>query len=371
LGGRQWRARPQLGQSLAQMPQWLAELWGHRRLTGRRRTAFRGLLGLTEGPQCVLPGACACGRRRTVVRSDLLVAAPRHGGGRAGLTPLLLLGGLKTLALPLTLGEPRVERLERCGRNGVEKGLDDAGRNRGPVEMGTSGFGKRALHTHADVPRAGTGRHAHAVPTAATGRAPLQAGGARAGRSLPLVPLVGRALGLLMPARLLGQVWCPTHRGGRAILQDALPLAHWAVHHWRRPLSRGVAPGFACAPPINDSAGRGWGGEDGANRRFRGLTPADVAGAEVPAMASREEEVMLLAGAQHPVACAYVLKLGADERNHMLSLLVGICDDPVLRAAHQPGRQPLHLLPAVHFTQPARIEALPHQIVFCLRHSPL
>src|SRR5262249_52832383 len=50
LGVRQLLARPQLGKSLAQMQQLLAELWGHRRLTGLMRKAFRGLLGLPEGP---------------------------------------------------------------------------------------------------------------------------------------------------------------------------------------------------------------------------------------------------------------------------------------------------------------------------------
>jgi hypothetical protein len=69
------------------------------------RKAFRGLLGLPEGPQCVLPRAFEFGRRQTVVRVDVLVAASGQGGVIAGLAHLLLMVGLKTLALPLALGE--------------------------------------------------------------------------------------------------------------------------------------------------------------------------------------------------------------------------------------------------------------------------
>jgi len=41
---------------------------------------------------------------------------------------------------------------------------------------------------------------------------------------------------------------------------------------------------------------------DFASSIFGGLAPADVAGAEVPAMASRQEDIVLLAVLQHPVA---------------------------------------------------------------------
>src|SRR2546421_4111066 len=57
LGVTELLARPQLRQSLAQVQQLLAEFWGQRRLTGLMRKAFRGLFGLTEGPEGVFPGA--------------------------------------------------------------------------------------------------------------------------------------------------------------------------------------------------------------------------------------------------------------------------------------------------------------------------
>ena len=90
---------------MKRVQQWRAALWGNRRLTGLMRKAFRGLLGLTEGPQCVLPRAFEFGRRQPVVRIDMLGAAPGQGGVIAGLTHLLLMVGFKTLALPLALGE--------------------------------------------------------------------------------------------------------------------------------------------------------------------------------------------------------------------------------------------------------------------------
>src|SRR6266851_4240030 len=80
LGMTQLRARPQRRQPLAQVEELLAALWGQRWLTGLMRKAFRGLLGLPEGPQCVLPGAFEFGRRQTVVWIDVLVAAPGQGG---------------------------------------------------------------------------------------------------------------------------------------------------------------------------------------------------------------------------------------------------------------------------------------------------
>src|SRR6266571_3811178 len=146
--------------------------------------------------------------------------------------------GLKTLALPLALGEHRVSRLELCGRNGVEKGLDDEGFNRGSVAMGTPGFGERAFHTHADGTRVGTVRHAHAVPTEAARRESLQEGGALARRPAPAAHLVGRALGIFTQARLRGQVLRPTDIGWINILEDALPLVHLAVDHRGGPLPR-------------------------------------------------------------------------------------------------------------------------------------
>src|SRR2546428_10389690 len=105
LGMTQLRARPQRRQPLAQGQQLRAALWGQRRLTGLMRKAFSGLLGLTERPQFVLPGAFEFGRRQTVVWIDVLIAAPGQGGVIAGLAHLLLMVRLKTLALPLALGE--------------------------------------------------------------------------------------------------------------------------------------------------------------------------------------------------------------------------------------------------------------------------
>jgi len=117
-------------------------------------------------------------------------------------------------------------------------GLDDEGFNRRPVEMGTPGFGERAFHTHADVTRVGTVRHAHAVPTEAASREPLQEGGALARRPAPLAHLVGIALGIFTQARLIGQILRPTNIGWIDILEDALPRVHLAVHHWGCPLPR-------------------------------------------------------------------------------------------------------------------------------------
>ena len=103
LGVAQLLARPQRRQPLAQVQQLLAEFWGQCRLTGLMRKAFRGLLGLTEGPQCVLPGAFECGCSQPVVWIDVLVAAPSQGSVIAGLTYLLLMVRFKTVTLTLAL----------------------------------------------------------------------------------------------------------------------------------------------------------------------------------------------------------------------------------------------------------------------------
>jgi hypothetical protein len=78
------------------------------------------------------------------------------------------------LPLLLALRQYLVQRLKLGRGNGLEKGLDDEGLDRAPVEMGTLGLREHPLHARADVARVGTIRHAHAVPTAATGREPLQ-----------------------------------------------------------------------------------------------------------------------------------------------------------------------------------------------------
>jgi len=53
----------------------------------------------------------------------------------------------------------------------------------------------------------------------------------------------------------------------------------------------------------------------------------------------------------------------------MLNLLVRIFDDPLIRQSHQSGRQALHILTPLHFTQAPRVETLPHQRAFRLRHG--
>src|SRR6516165_11269461 len=154
--------------------------------------------------------------------------------------------------------------------------------------MGTPGFGERALHTHADVTRAGTVRYTHAVPTQATRRESLEEGGALARRPRPPAHLVGIALGILTQARLIGQILRPTNIGWIDIVEDALPLVHLAVHHGGCPLPRCLTPWLTRTPTIDEGAGIGGVRQDSANRRFGGLTPSDVTGAEVSPMASGE-----------------------------------------------------------------------------------
>jgi len=59
---------------------------------------------------------------------------------------------------------------------------------------------------------------------------------------------------------------------------------------------------------------------------------------------------MLLAVAQDPIAGPEFLKLAQHELNHLLDLLVGIFDDAGIRSTHQARGEPLHILPALHFT---------------------
>ena len=59
---------------------------------------LRRLRRLTQRPEPVIPLAFEFGRRQTVRRIDVLVAAPGLGGGKAGVTHLLLMVGFKPLA---------------------------------------------------------------------------------------------------------------------------------------------------------------------------------------------------------------------------------------------------------------------------------
>ena len=99
-------ARPQRRQSLAQVQQLLAEAPG---LPSAHRAHAQSVprpLRPDGGPAVCLPTRVrARSRRQTVVRIDVLVAASGQGGVIAGLTHLLLMVGLKTLALLLALGE--------------------------------------------------------------------------------------------------------------------------------------------------------------------------------------------------------------------------------------------------------------------------
>src|SRR5215510_5937973 len=97
------RARPQIGEALTQVQQWLAGLWRQRRLTRLMGEALCRLLSLTQSAQSVIPRALEFGRREAVGRVDVFVAAPGQGGGEAGLTDLLLMVSFKPLALTLTL----------------------------------------------------------------------------------------------------------------------------------------------------------------------------------------------------------------------------------------------------------------------------
>jgi hypothetical protein len=83
----------------------MAEFGRQRRLVGLMGEALRRFLRLTKSPESVIPLAFECGRRKTVRRIDVFVAAPGQGGSKAGVTPLLLLVGFQSLALPLALSQ--------------------------------------------------------------------------------------------------------------------------------------------------------------------------------------------------------------------------------------------------------------------------
>jgi len=55
----------------------------------------------------------------------------------------------------------------------------------------------------------------------------------------------------------------------------------------------------------------------------------------------------------------------------MLNLVVWVFQNAFIREAHQSGGQTLHILPALHFAQTSRVEALAHQIEFRFRHRAL
>jgi len=105
----------------------MAEVGRQRRLIGLMGEALRRFLSLTKSPESVIPLAFEFGRRKTVRRIDVFVAAPGQGGGKAGVTHLLLLVGFQSLALPLALRQHLVSGLEPRGRHGVEKGLHHEG----------------------------------------------------------------------------------------------------------------------------------------------------------------------------------------------------------------------------------------------------
>ena len=121
------RAQPQIGEALAQVQQLMAEFGRQRRLVGLMGEALRRFLSLTKSPESIIPLAFEFGRRKTVRWIDVFVAAPGQGGGKAGVTHLLLMVGFQSLALPLVLSQHLVSALELRGRHGVEKGLHHEG----------------------------------------------------------------------------------------------------------------------------------------------------------------------------------------------------------------------------------------------------
>src|SRR5215831_18630071 len=171
-------ARPEGGKMLAEVEQLLADCWRQRRLTGLLGKTLRSLLSLPEGAEFVIPCAFEFGSCQTVGWIDLLVAAPGQRDAEARLTHLLLMIRGQTLALPLALRHDLVQRLQLRGRDGLEKGLDHERLDRGPIEMGTPRFGEGAVHTRAEVARAGTIGHMHPMPAAAAGGKSLQQGSA-------------------------------------------------------------------------------------------------------------------------------------------------------------------------------------------------
>ena len=163
------------------------------------------------------------------------------------------------------------------------------------------------------------------------------------------------ALGVVAQAGLIGEILRPTDVGGIGILDDALPLLHRAAHHRGSPSPRWVTLGIARAPAVDEGAGIGGVGQDGANRRFGGLTPSDVIRAHAAAVAPRQEDLLLLAVPQDPDSGAQFLKLAEDEPDHMLNLLVGIFDD-----ALYPRGAPVPWADAAHTPRVALYSGAPH-----------
>jgi hypothetical protein len=161
---------------LAQVQQLLAECGRQCRLVGLMGAALCRLLSLTKSPESVIPLACECGRRKTVRRIAVLVAASGPSGGKAGLTHLLLLGDCQPLALTLALRQHLVSGLELRGRHGVEKGLPHESFDRGAIEMGTSGGSERPPHARADLARVATIMDMHLAPTETARGQALQEG---------------------------------------------------------------------------------------------------------------------------------------------------------------------------------------------------
>jgi hypothetical protein len=122
------------------------------------------------------------------------------------------------------------------------------------------------------------------------------------GRTRPQTPLLCVALGVLMQAGLIGQIWCPTDRGRVGVMDDTVPLGHRAAHHRRGPSPRSLTRGIARTPAVDEGPGIGGVGDDAANGRFRRLTPEEVPVRGTADVAPRQADVLLLTVAQDSVA---------------------------------------------------------------------
>jgi hypothetical protein len=114
-------------------------------------------------------------------------------------------------------------------------------------------------------------------------------------------------------------------------MPNAWPLLHRSSHHGGRAAPRRRALGSTGAAAGHEGAGIRRLGDDATNDTVRGLAPTPGAGRRGATVAPREQDGMLLAVAQAPIAWPELLKLAQHPLNPLLDLRVGILDDAVIR----------------------------------------